>query len=88
LQVYGPEQSRVSYLIFVRDEPAEAWQRVDVKRRGFPQGSAGHDIGPHGVRRARQVMIRNVANHDLSLDAVTAGYKDTIASEPKRHIHN
>src|SRR5262245_11553997 len=30
LRVYGPEQGRVSYLIFVRNDPALEWERIDI----------------------------------------------------------
>jgi serine/threonine protein kinase len=76
LRVYGPETARVSYLIFVRDSPAEAWRRIDINRKGFPQGAVGHDMGHHGLIRARQVMIRNNGNTDLNIDAISAIYKD------------
>jgi hypothetical protein len=75
LHVYGLEQGRVSYLIFVRNDPAEEWTRIDINRKGFPRGEAGHDMGHHGVRQARQVMIRNDGNADLRIDAVSVVYK-------------
>jgi hypothetical protein len=78
LHVYGLEQGRVSYLIFVRNDPAEEWTRIDINRKGFPQGEAGHDMGHHGVRQARQVMIRNDGNADLRIDAVSVEYKDEV----------
>jgi serine/threonine protein kinase len=81
LRVYGPEQGRVSYLIFVRNDPAEDWERIDINHRGFPRGEAGHDMGHHGIRQARQVMIRNIGNADLRIDAVSAVYKDGVHSE-------
>jgi eukaryotic-like serine/threonine-protein kinase len=87
LRMFGPEQGRVSYTVFVRDDPASAWRRIDINRRGFPQGGAGHDMGHHGVRQARQLMIRNDANTDLRLDAVTVVYKDTVTSKGSPHRH-
>jgi serine/threonine protein kinase len=75
LRVYGPEQRRVSYLIFVRNSPAEDWERIDINREGFPRGEAEHDMGHHGARRARQVMIRNNGNANLRIDAVSVIYK-------------
>src|SRR6266498_2230893 len=88
LRVYGPEQGRVSYLIFVRNDPAEDWERIDINRKGFPRGEAGHDMGHHGIRQARQVMIRNIGNTDLSIDAVSVVYKDEVHGEvAKRHHH-
>ena len=77
LHVYGLEQGRVSYLIFVRNDPAEEWTRIDINRKGFPQGEVGHDMGHHGVRQARQVMIRNIGNADLRIDAVSVKYTPT-----------
>jgi len=85
LRVYGPEDERVSYRIFVRDDPSEEWQRVDINRRGFPYGEAGHDIGHHNVRRARQVMIKNDGSADLHIDAVAAVYKNTVGSAQGPH---
>ncbi len=87
LRVFGPEQDQVSYIVLVRDDPAGAWRRIDINRRGFPQGGAGHDMGHHGVRQARQVLIKNAANTDLQLDAVTVTYKDTVSGESHPHRH-
>jgi serine/threonine protein kinase len=88
LRVYGPEQGRVSYLIFVRNDPAVEWERIDINRRGFPRGEAGHDMGHHGIRQARQVMIRNTGNADLRIDAVSVVYKDEAHAEvATRHRH-
>ncbi len=84
LRVFGAGQGNVSYRIFVRDDPAAAWQRVDTNRRGFPQGVAGHDIGHHGVSQARQVRIVNDGNTELEIDAVTVIYKDVA---PEHHHH-
>jgi serine/threonine protein kinase len=81
LRVYGPEQGRVSYLIFVRNGPAEDWERIDINRRGFPRGEAGHDLGHHGIRQARQAMIRNIGKADLRIDAVSVIYKDEVHAE-------
>jgi len=88
LHVYGLEQGRVSYLIFVRNDPAEEWTRIDINRKGFPRGEAGHDMGHHGVQQARQVMIRNDGNADLRIDAVSVKYKDEVQGKgvtPHRH---
>jgi len=88
LSVYGPEQGRVSYLIFVRNDPAVEWERIDINRRGFPRGEAGHDMGHHGIRQARQVMIRNIGKADLRIDAVSVVYKDEVHAEvATRHRH-
>lgn len=81
LWVYGPAQEQVHYAIFVRPEETAEWQRIDINRRGFPQRAAGHDLGHHGLRQGRQVLIRNAGGHDLSIDAVTAVYKDIASSE-------
>ncbi len=85
LRVFGVAQTNASYLIFVRDDPAAVWQRVDVNRRGFPPGGAEHDIGHHGIAQARQVMIRNTGNAVLSIDAVVAVYKDKVPDAPEHH---
>jgi serine/threonine protein kinase len=68
LRVYGPEQGRVSYLIFVRNDPALKWERIGINRGGFPRGEAGHDMGYHVVRQARQVTIRKDGDDDLRND--------------------
>src|SRR5215470_1024269 len=81
LRVYGPEQSQVSYLIFVRNDPAAEWERIDINRRGFPGGEARHDMGHHGIRQARQVMIRNNGNSALRIDAISVVYKDEVYAE-------
>jgi hypothetical protein len=88
LHVYGLEQGRVSYLIFVRNDPAEEWTRIDINGKGFPRGEAEHDMGHHGVRQARQVMIRNNGNADLRIDAVSVKYKDEVQGKGvTRHRH-
>src|SRR5262245_16373460 len=88
LRVYGPEQGRVSYLIFVRNGPAVEWERIDINRKGFLRGEAGHDIGHHGIRQARQAMIRNIGKADLRIDAVSVVFKDEVhAQVDTRHRH-
>jgi len=87
LRVYGPQKAPASYIIFVRDSPADSWHRIDINRRGFPQGVVGHDMGHHGLIRARQVMIRNNGNTALSIDAITAVYKDRSPSPGVTHQH-
>src|SRR5262245_61707718 len=81
LRVYGPEQGRVSYLIFIRNDPAMERERIDINRRGFPRGEAGHDMGHHGIRQARRAMIRNIGKADLRIDAVSVVYKDEVHAE-------
>jgi serine/threonine protein kinase len=68
LRVYGPEQGRVSYLIFVRNDSAVEWERIGINRRGFPRGRAAHDMRHQGVRQERQVMTKNNGNDDLRND--------------------
>ncbi len=84
----SPKQEHISYIIFVRDDPAATWERIDINRKGFPQGVAGHDMGHHGVRQARQILIKNNGNADLSIDAVTAAYKEVISPESHPHHHH
>jgi eukaryotic-like serine/threonine-protein kinase len=78
--VHGPQQGRVSYLIFVRNDPNEDWKRIGINRIGFPRRQIGHDMSDRGLRQrlqqARQVMIRNIGNADLRIDAVSVVYKD------------
>jgi hypothetical protein len=88
LRVYGPERGRVSYLIYVRNDPDENWERIDIYHNGFSRGVAMHDMGHHGVRQARQVMIRNNGNADLRIDAVSVVYRDEVHGESaKRRRH-
>jgi hypothetical protein len=68
LRVYGPKQGRVSYIIFVRNDPAVKWKQIGVNRSGFPRGEAGHDMGNHGVLQAPQEMVQNNGNDDLRND--------------------
>jgi hypothetical protein len=86
LQIYGSAQERVSYTIFVRNDPAVAWQRIDINRKTFPAGVAGHDMGHHGLRQAKQVLIRNDAQSDLHLDVVSAAASQRVklAKSPAR----
>jgi serine/threonine protein kinase len=88
LRVYGPQQERVSYTIFVRDDPAASWEHIDINRKGFPQGVAEHDMGHHGVRHARQILIKNNGNADLSIDAIAAVYKELVSPESRPHHHH
>jgi hypothetical protein len=88
LRVYGPEQGRVLCLIFVRNDPAVEWERININRGGFPRGEAGYDMGHHGIRQARQAMIRNIGKADLRIDAVSVVYKDEVHAEvATRHRH-
>jgi hypothetical protein len=87
LHVFGPPQERVSYLIFVRDDAAAAWQRIDIHRQGFAQGAADHDMGHHGVRRARQILIKNNGAAELSIDAIAAVYKEVVVVSKPPHQH-
>jgi hypothetical protein len=84
LRVYGPEQGRVLCLIFVRNDPAVEWERININRGGFPRGEAGYDMGHHGIRQARQAMIRNIGKADLRIDAVSVVYKDEVHAEVAR----
>jgi serine/threonine protein kinase len=87
IRVSGPQQERVSYFIFVRNDSAASWQRVDINRKGFPQGVAGHDMGHHGVRQARQILIKNNGDSDLNIDAILAVYKEAVSSGGRPHHH-
>ncbi len=79
LQIFGTGQKCVAYRLFVRNDPTAAWQRVDINRKTFTAGVAGHDMGHHGIQQARQVLIRNDAQSELHIDAVSALYSDVIA---------
>jgi serine/threonine-protein kinase len=80
LLVFGSPEQRVSYIIFVRDCSACVWKRIDTNRGGFPQGVAGHDMGHHGMKQARQVLIKNTGNTDLSINASMIVYEDEVAT--------
>jgi eukaryotic-like serine/threonine-protein kinase len=83
LRLHGPDGEIVLYSIYVRNDSAGAWRKVDVNRRGFIKGVSSHDMGHHGVQQARQVMIKNDGQADLKLDAITALYKDKLFSAPR-----
>ncbi len=88
LRLTGPQQTAGSYLVFVRNDSAGDWRRIDINRRGLPQGVAEHDMGHHDIAEARQVMIRNIGKTELNIDAVTALYKDSVPREPIAHTHS
>jgi hypothetical protein len=45
-------------------------------------------MGHHGIRQARQVMIRNIGSADLRIDTVSVIYKDEVNVEvATRHRH-
>ena len=85
LQIFGTSQERVAYTLFVRPDPTAAWQRVDINRKVFAAGVAGHDMGHHGVQQAKQVLIRNDAQGELHIDAVSALHKDVISPATSYH---
>ncbi|MCI0665500.1 MAG: protein kinase [Acidobacteria bacterium] len=87
VHILGPQQESVSYLVFVRNDPAENWRRIDINRKSF-NGMTCHDMGHHGVRQARQVMIRNIGTTTLSIDATKVSYKDkVVANNPTKNNH-
>lgn len=85
VHLYGPEQGQVSYVLFVRDDPSADWRQIDINHKGFNQGMACHDMGHHGVRQARQLMIRNEGNADLSIDGAAVSYKDKAPEGSRSH---
>jgi serine/threonine protein kinase len=88
VQLHSTTPAPVSYKVFVRNDAAAAWQRIDINRGGFAQGLKGHDMGHHGVQQARQLLIRNEAKTDLSLDAISVVYPDQVFSASSHHhIH-
>jgi serine/threonine protein kinase len=80
VHIIGPPQTPVSYMVFVRNDPAGNWQKIDINRKGLDQGMACHDMGHHGIRQARQVMIRNTGTTPLSIDATKVSYKDKVVA--------
>ena len=80
LQIHGASAQQTSYRVFVRDDASAAWQRIDVNRKGFAQGTALHDMGHHGIARARQVMIHNDGASALQIDGIAATYPNLVAT--------
>ena len=87
IQVHGATPAVVAYRIFVRNEAAATWQRIDINRQGFPQGVASHDIGHHGVGQARQVLIQNDGPCALPIESVTAVYQNLVTNHAQPHVH-
>ena len=87
LQLHSPQTEAVSYSVWVRNQTQDAWQRVDVSHQGFSEGTRGHDMGHHGIRTARQVLIRNEARQNFVLDAVTPVYPVVGANDTQPHVH-
>ena len=83
IRVDGPLAHRVPYIIFARSGPEDAWAQFDVNRKGFPNGTASHDFGHHGIARAQQIMIRNEGTSSLYLDAVTPLHR-----QPETHAED
>lgn len=71
VEVHGSEGERTRYTIFARADTAGSWIRFDVNSLGFRNGVAGHDMGHHGLERARQIMIKNESGATLAIDALT-----------------
>ena len=80
VQIRGASAQPTAYRIFVRNEANAAWQRIDVNRRGFAQGTAQHDMGHHGIARARQMMIRNDSVSVLEIDSVAMAYPNLMTT--------
>jgi eukaryotic-like serine/threonine-protein kinase len=85
MRLHSAMQTPVNYTVFVRNDASAAWRRIDINRSGFAQGIKGHDMGHHGVQQARQLLIRNEAKTDLSLDAISVLYPDQVVGAPSHH---
>ena len=85
VQLHSTTPAPVSYTIFVRNDATAAWQRIDINRSGFVQGTKGHDMGHHGVQQASQMLIRNDAKTDLPIDAISVLYPGQVVSAPSHH---
>ncbi|NOT60399.1 MAG: hypothetical protein HOP19_09265 [Acidobacteria bacterium] len=84
--IHGASAQQISYRIFVRDAENAVWQRIDVNRKGFVEGAAQHDMGHHGIVRARQVMIRNDSVCALQVDGIAAAYPNLeVTAHSHRH---
>jgi hypothetical protein len=45
-------------------------------------------MGHHGIRQARQALIKNIGNTELAIDAASVVYKDQVHVEgATRHRH-
>lgn len=90
LHIHGAA-SAVSYRVFVRNNAAGTWRRIDINRRGFTNGCAQHDMGHHGINQARQVLILNDAAQPLQIDAINALYQDKVFEVVEQtlpaHVH-
>jgi hypothetical protein len=84
--VHGASERHTAYRIFVRDNENTAWQRIDVNRKGFAQGTAQHDMGHHGIVSAQQLLIRNDSACALHIDDVAAAYLN-LAMTAHSHRH-
>ncbi len=84
IQIHGASAQQTSYRVFVRDAANAAWQRIDVNRKGFAQGTAQHDMGHHGIVRAQQVLIRNDSVSTLQIDGIAMTYPNLVA---RAHSH-
>jgi len=82
----GPANEQVAYLVFVRSTPTEPWRRIDINRTCLPLGGKGHDMGHHGLQRASQLLIRNLAATPLRIDSVSVNYSEAVAAHPA-HAH-
>lgn len=71
IEIHGPEGERTRYTIFARADTAGSWVRFDVNSVGFRNGMVAHDMGHHGLERARQIMIKNESGATLAIDALT-----------------
>lgn len=81
VRVDGPIGHRLAYVIFARNGPEEPWTRFDINRKGFPDGTAAHDFGHHGLARAQQIMLRNEGTSPLYIDAVTPLHRQAETHE-------
>lgn len=82
LRIYGHEEDKVTYTILVRDSANGDWQPMDASH-GFPKGRDEHDIHKHGIRLARQILIKNTGATPVHLDAVETVYQNKIGSREK-----
>lgn len=88
LQIHGPEGDRTPYTVFARDHADDKWVRFDSNRKGFAGGVAAHDMGHHGIERAREIMIRNDGTINLYIDALTPLHREPEShneAQPGRH---
>lgn len=85
VQIVGRKGDRTPYAIFARTEGSGDWVRIDLNRRGFPNGSASHDFGHHGLARSNAILIMNDGATNLNVDAVIPLHLQALPADTRAH---